>query len=1261
MAKLRARSVPGLIFAVSLCVRCDAGTPAGALPTVADGWAIEKITEAPRILFPTAVVEAPGGTLYLGSDPMDMPGPPTAPIDSVLAIKGGEVRSFADRLWSVMGLEWVDGTLYVVHAPFLSAFRDTNGDGKADERIDLMTGLGPRIPGFNGLNDHVASGVRLGIDGFLYIAVGDKGIPRGVARDGTTIQLHGGGVIRIRPDGTGLEVVSTGECNPLSVALSATDDVFTYGNDDDSKQWPNSLTHHIVGGHYGYPYQFLTSPRRALPILSGQFGGAGAQGVCYNEDGLPAEYRGNLFFCDWGLQKVDRIVVRRNGGTFAIAKRTSMVTKGTVDDFRPFSLAVAADGNGFWLVDWGYNGWLDGKVKTGRLYRLRYKGPGASIPTRRPSGQDHAAHVLAMDHPSLSVRLESQRMVARLGPVAVPDLIARLKARGPDAGRLHAVWALDAIGGPEARQAIGTAMTDPSSRVRLQAARSAGIRRDREALPALVGLLKDRDAAVRREAAIAIGKLGDRSAAAALYAALDESDRFAAWSVRGAIRRLDAWDKDALVAALLDERRAESALELTDEAWAVPVADALTEALRRSDKAAMRVRIVANLAGLFRQYPEWSGEWFGTNPLAGPAPEKTRNWTPAGMQAVADGLALGLFDRDGAVRAQAIAGLAQVGRDAAPLLGAVVLKEPDPRNQEALADALGKVGDAAALQVLAALLTDAARPEPVRAAALRGLSSARDPQSLRTRLGLIYDPKAPPTLVAAALPALAHAGILPPNDLISFMQSPTAPVRAAALLSLNVRRPLPEDVKQVVLDRLDDDAPEVRDAAILAVVACRINQAVPRLLALAGRSEPSVRAQATAALCRLPDPRAVSVYLAAIRDRDDRLRRSAESALVAIRDCVPDQIAAAAKSTEFSGPAALSLERVLARFEPIREWRAIGPFPRTTPQLFFGERSINFSRTYVGAAGQTVSWTIRRADPATGQLDLEQMKGGKTERAGCGYEPGDSPDLCAFAYAEVDSGREGPGLMLLGSSGTLIVTVNEQVVSNDTQPAGRAYTPDADLVRFHLARGRNRILVLSRQGIGRWAFGVQIARSRALAGTNLAGTPTTQRRTEELRQFAMSHDGDARRGEALFFDSRRLDCGRCHSAGGRGTATTGPDLTGLALKYDRAELIRSVLEPSSRIAVGYQPVVVATHGGRVISGIVRSETAESIELVDAEAKSTRIPKRDVDVRRAGGVSIMPAQVAESLSPAEFADLITYLASLKQPPPRQPPSPTPSVP
>ena len=108
----------------------------------------------------------------------------------------------------------------------------------------------------------------------------------------------------------------------------------------------------------------------------------------------------------------------------------------------------------------------------------------------------------------------------------VPRLVARLKCPEPETGRLHALWALDAIGGDEARRAIGSTLTDPSARLRLQAARSAGIRGDKAVLNDLVRLLGDRDAAVRREAAIAIGKLGDLSAGPALYAALGDADAF---------------------------------------------------------------------------------------------------------------------------------------------------------------------------------------------------------------------------------------------------------------------------------------------------------------------------------------------------------------------------------------------------------------------------------------------------------------------------------------------------------------------------------------------------------------------------------------------------------------------------------------------------------------------------------------------------------------------------------------------------------------
>ncbi len=76
-----------MFLPVALGLILTAAEPA-ALPSVPPGWKIEIVAEAPRILYPTAIVAAPDGTVYLGQDPMDMPGPPTSPIDSIVDDQG---------------------------------------------------------------------------------------------------------------------------------------------------------------------------------------------------------------------------------------------------------------------------------------------------------------------------------------------------------------------------------------------------------------------------------------------------------------------------------------------------------------------------------------------------------------------------------------------------------------------------------------------------------------------------------------------------------------------------------------------------------------------------------------------------------------------------------------------------------------------------------------------------------------------------------------------------------------------------------------------------------------------------------------------------------------------------------------------------------------------------------------------------------------------------------------------------------------------
>jgi cytochrome c553 len=77
---------------------------------------------------------------------------------------------------------------------------------------------------------------------------------------------------------------------------------------------------------------------------------------------------------------------------------------------------------------------------------------------------------------------------------------------------------------------------------------------------------------------------------------------------------------------------------------------------------------------------------------------------------------------------------------------------------------------------------------------------------------------------------------------------------------------------------------------------------------------------------------------------------------------------------------------------------------------------------------------------------------------------------------------------------------------------------------------------------------------------------------EGLCRFALGHAGDARKGETLFFENQAIACARCHAAAGRGPTALGPDLSGVGRKYDKAALIRSVLDAPARIGAAHRTI-----------------------------------------------------------------------------------------
>ena len=165
-----------------------------------------------------------------------------------------------------------------------------------------------------------------------------------------------------------------------------------------------------------------------------------------------------------------------------------------------------------------------------------------------------------------------------------------------------------------------------------------------------------------------------------------------------------------------------------------------------------------------------------------------------------------------------------------------------------------------------------------------------------------------------------------------------------------------------------------------------------------------------------------------------------------------------------------------------------------------------------------------------------------------------------------------------------------------------------------------------------------------LALTSLAPDGAAAER-ESYARHALANRGDAARGRAVFEDSKGAACARCHRVRGSGGAV-GPDLSNIGGKYAREHLIESVLDPSRQIVEGYRPTILALDDGRVLTGLIKTETAACLTLVDAEAREWVVARPEIQERKFADVSIMPWGLTDKLSKEQFADLIAYLESLR---------------
>lgn len=867
---------------------------------------MELVAVAPQIKHPSVVCTAPDGRVFVAEDPMDIRVNADATQGRILCLHpDGHWTVFAEGLHAVFGMQYLEGKLYVVHNPQFSVFEDHDGVGA--NRRELIAQTNPK-PWALDWNDHVPANFKLAMDGFFYWAVGDKGLYQSRGTDGREINLHGGGVVRMRPDGSDLEIFSHGVRNILDVAINDEDDIFTYDNTDEH-DWMGRVTHMVEGGFYGYPHDFIPRRPYTLWMMDDLGGGAACGTLCYHEDALPAGYHGNLFLSDFGQRQINRLVIERAGATYHVVKREKMFPNPPAD-FRPVGIAWSADGLSIYICDWQHRDEKE-DVDVGRLWKLSWDGE--SNATAKPAWFVAAASnqpfhapdddlLKALSHPSRAVRLTAQRRLAdRVKSITEePErdqelqlLIHKLNSPSEDDRlRRHLIWVLDAIDeGRKARnEIINLAANKGSASVRLPAIRQLALRRASSAVPALqIGTFNDDSAVIRAAAAVALGRIPAIQNVATLRRILDDPDavvRFSAFTALNRIGRAlpSAWSQ--ISSGLFDDNElvregTRFAMRNTYDSELVKV---LTDLVRpQITEAQVRRTALGLLAAIHHQPPAWKGEWWAYHPALQPPPEKSVAWeaTPQILTALLNALT----DDDTGMRRIALAAeLSAKDKRAASIIREFCTREMDPKNRELELAVLGALRDPASAPLVAATLRDPGSTELQKQALATAaqLGGEEIENAIIELLGANQADKSVLANAMATLGALKATGAV--DSLTPFLRAEDPELRRTALGAMTKMDP--DRAFAAIKDLLGSAESGLRVSAVIALAQIRRDEATDLLRHAV--PDPATRIEAIRGLAARPNLKSLAAYLSGIQESDAALREASRQALEAIhRDAWP--------------------------------------------------------------------------------------------------------------------------------------------------------------------------------------------------------------------------------------------------------------------------------------------------------------------------------------------------------------------------------------
>jgi len=141
----------------------------------------------------------------------------------------------------------------------------------------------------------------------------------------------------------------------------------------------------------------------------------------------------------------------------------------------------------------------------------------------------------------------------------------------------------------------------------------------------------------------------------------------------------------------------------------------------------------------------------------------------------------------------------------------------------------------------------------------------------------------------------------------------------------------------------------------------------------------------------------------------------------------------------------------------------------------------------------------------------------------------------------------------------------------------------------------------------------------------------------------LKRKGNPEVGKAVFLGAGT--CGKCHVVNGEGKGV-GPNLSGVGAKLSREALYESILAPSAGISHSYETWTALLEDGRSVTGMLVSQSPEQIVIKGADAIDVTIPAGEVEQLIKQPVSLMPADLATTLSAEELVDVVTWMETLR---------------